>query len=561
MIRTSIRLSVYLFLICCALMPLMAQSAASANSVVPGMVKFAGTLNDVNGKPITGTVGVTFLLYAEQTGGAPLWMETQNVQADKTGHYSVMLGSATSHGIPAQAFAAGEARWLGVQPSDQAEQPRVVLASVPYALKALDAETLGGRPASSFLRASAAGAKGGSPAQAPPADQPNEIVCASGTACRKGFVPLFATHGGSAKVKDSIVRQDGTTVTVAGDESVDGNIGSGGDIAVGGTVNVSRDVNATGFVEARGVLGDTQSTGNGTTAVSGVAAASGDAGSTFGVVGQSNSDNGRGVFGFAGGAFGVGVIGEVDTGGVGVVGKALTGSPSGQGVVGESFGTQIDANGFGPDGVDGISHSDLGAGVGAVNTAGGDGLFAQSSTGFAAFFLGDVDVDGTLSKAAGSFKIDHPLDPANKYLYHSFVESPDMMNIYNGIVTLDADGAVAVQLPDWFGSLNRDYRYQLTAIGAAAPNLHIARKVENNAFKIAGGQPGMEVSWQVTGIRQDAYANAHRIPLEQAKPERERGLYLHPELFGVSPEKSIGAVHHAIAKSTPESAQPRIPTR
>ena len=90
---------------------MMAQRAAR-DSVVPDMVKFTSTLNDINGKPLTGTVGVTFLLYKEQTGGAPLWMETQNVQADKNGHYSVLLGSATSHGLPAEAFAVGEARWL-----------------------------------------------------------------------------------------------------------------------------------------------------------------------------------------------------------------------------------------------------------------------------------------------------------------------------------------------------------------------------------------------------------------------------------------------------------------
>ena len=127
MTRTSVRLPVCLLLICCAL-PLMAQQSASADNVVPAMVKFTGTLNDVDGKPLTGTVGVTFLLYKEQSGGAPLWMETQNVKADKNGHYSVMLGSATSHGMPQEAFAVGEARWLAVQPSGQAEQARVALA-------------------------------------------------------------------------------------------------------------------------------------------------------------------------------------------------------------------------------------------------------------------------------------------------------------------------------------------------------------------------------------------------------------------------------------------------
>ena len=122
-----------------------------------------------------------------------------------------------------------------------------------------------------------------------------------------------------------------------------------------------------------------------------------------------------------------------------------------------------------------------------------------------------VDVVGTLSKGGGSFKIDHPLDPANKYLYHSFVESPDMMNIYNGNITTDGDWLATVMLPDWFEALNRDFRYQLTVIGQFAQAI-VAGKVANNQFSIQTDKPNVEVSWQVTGIRQDAYANAHRIP-------------------------------------------------
>src|SRR5262249_19081734 len=216
---------------------------------------------------------------------------------------------------------------------------------------------------------------------------------------------------------------------------------------------------------------------------------------------------------------------------------------SGQGVWGESFGIENSPNGFGPDGVDGISHNDLGSGVVGVNTAGGDGLFAQSTRGFAAFFLGDVDVDGNLSKAGGSFKIDHPLDPANKYLYHSFVESPDMMNIYNGNVTTDGQGRAVVELPEWFEALNRDFRYQLTVIGQFAQAI-VASKMANHSFTIQTDKPNVEVSWQVTGIRQDAWANAHRIPVEELKPDKERGLYLHPELFGAPAENSIPAAHH-----------------
>ena len=113
-----------------------------------------------------------------------------------------------------------------------------------------------------------------------------------------------------------------------------------------------------------------------------------------------------------------------------------------------------------------------------------------------------------------------------------------MMNIYNGIVVLDKRGQAWVQLPEWFDALNRDCRYQLTAIGGPGPNLYIAQEVSGNRFKIAGGRAGMKVSWQLTGIRQDAYANAHRIQVEESKPTTERGTYLHPELF---PDKTAVA--------------------
>ena len=153
---------------------------------------------------------------------------------------------------------------------------------------------------------------------------------------------------------------------------------------------------------------------------------------------------------------------------------------------------------------------------------------------------GNVHVVGTLSKASGSFKIDHPLDPANKYLYHSFVESPDMMNIYNGNVVTDKRGLATIELPDWFEALNRDFRYQLTVIGQFAQAI-VVQKVKNNHFTIKTSKPGVEVSWQVTGIRQDAYANAHRIRVEEVKPPAEQGHYLHPELFGAGPEKAVHA--------------------
>jgi hypothetical protein len=182
--------------------------------------------------------------------------------------------------------------------------------------------------------------------------------------------------------------------------------------------------------------------------------------------------------------------------------------------------------------------------------------------GYAGYFYGNVFVKGTLSKAGGSFKIDHPLDPANKYLSHSFVESPDMKNIYDGVVTLDAKGEAVVALPDWFEPLNQDFRYQLTAIGAPGPNLYIAKEIQGNSFSIAGGAAGMKISWQVTGIRQDAWANAHRIPVEEDKPATERGTYLHPAEQGQPESKGVDypqiqqMKQHAAAVTEQSEAQP-----
>ena len=135
-----------------------AQVSAGPGSVtgsnagsVPHLVKFSGTVRDDQGRLQSGIVGITFSLYKDQDGGAPLWLETQNVQADANGHYTVMLGVTSSEGLPMDFFTSNEARWVGVQPQGQSEQPRILLVSTPYALKAADADTLGGKPASAFL--------------------------------------------------------------------------------------------------------------------------------------------------------------------------------------------------------------------------------------------------------------------------------------------------------------------------------------------------------------------------------------------------------------------------
>jgi hypothetical protein len=111
-----------------------------------------------------------------------------------------------------------------------------------------------------------------------------------------------------------------------------------------------------------------------------------------------------------------------------------------------------------------------------------------------------------------------------------------MMNVYNGNVVLDENGEASIEMADWFDALNRDFRYHLTPIGAPGPNLHIAQEMIERTFRIAGGTPGMKVSWQVTGIRQDPFANENRIQVEAVKEDFNKGKYIHPREW----EKALG---------------------
>ena len=268
------------------------------------------------------------------------------------------------------------------------------------------------------------------------------------------------------------------------------------------------------------------------------------------VYGKSEIDGGTGVYGAASitahnGVYGIhspsGNSGLLGHGSYGAYGRSSGGNYGYLG--GSDYGVYGYHSGSGNWGYIGQST----CGIFGINDGTGNfgwlghnasGVRGYSPDGVAGRFSGDVEISGTLSKGAGSFKIDHPLDPENKYLSHSFVESPDMKNVYDGMVQLDANGEAWVELADWFEVLNKDFRYQLTCIGGFA-TVYVAEEISGNRFKIAGGNPGMKVSWQVTGIRQDRYANAHRIPVEEEKPPEDQSYYLHPDLYGKPEEKSV----------------------
>lgn len=296
-----------------------------------------------------------------------------------------------------------------------------------------------------------------------------------------------------------------------------------------------------------------------------------NASSDTGTAVQGVSDRGTGVSGGAGFG-GVGVSGISSQGnsispGIGV----LAVSDNGSAVNARSInGEGVRASSTSAIGVHGTSHSNVGvwgectdfsfgvvgrapnAGIAAFNPNNNHAAYLASDC-CAAWLTGDVVVTGKLFKGGGGFQIDHPQYPETKYLSHSFVESSEMKNVYDGAVIADGNGESLVELPEWFEAVNRELRYQLTPVGTGAPDLHIQEEVKNNRFRIAGAKPGQKVCWQVTGVRHDLWANANRIIVEADKPVSERDHYLHPDLHGVDAEKSIARVRH------PEQSAKRHP--
>jgi hypothetical protein len=244
-----------------------------------------------------------------------------------------------------------------------------------------------------------------------------------------------------------------------------------------------------------------------------------DANTIFGV---GNQD--LGVYGSSNTA---GVMGG-SVGGIGVVGYNKNSSFAATTGVGNSYGIYGNAQTVG------------GATV-PTTRYGIYGFASGATTNYAGYFSGNVQITGSIAKGSGTFKIDHPLDPENKYLYHSFVESPDMMNIYNGNITTDAKGYATVELPGYFDALNKDFRYQLTVIGTFAQAI-VKEKVKGNKFVIQTNEPNVEVSWMVTGVRHDKYADAHRVVAEVDKEPELKGYYLHAKEWGVSQDRSMDAV-------------------
>jgi hypothetical protein len=421
---------------------------------VPRLVKFGGVVKDEGGHARTGVVGVTFAIYKDQEGGVPLWLETQNVQADSKGNYKVLLGSTKLDGLPAELFTSNEARWMGVQPEGQGEQPRVLFASVPYALKAADAETLGGKPISAFQLVTPRSSNGtATQGVLPASEQANEITCSGGTACKAAFIPKFSSNGGSASVNDSIISQIGSVVTVTGEV-----VGQTGFFRSGtnGTIFQATQTNSTSGSAIGGVAEGTSGIGvqgAGVTGVLGQALSNGigveGTLGSVGVKGQSPIANGLGVWGEADASTGTnnGVFGEIfsttsDAAGVLGVSNASSGTTYGVRGINSSSG-QFAA------GVEGENFSTTGVTfglVGSTSSTNGIGAVAlgvgESSTGFKLIGCCPAGVWGdTSSNAGGATALAGTADDARAI----YLENNSPSGIPTAFMLQDAAGKLALQ--------------------------------------------------------------------------------------------------------------------
>jgi hypothetical protein len=439
----------------------------------------------VSGSPASGNYDFTFTLFDAATGGNQVGSTiTVLTQTLSVGTFTVVLNFLSN------SFQ-GDARWLqiGVRPSGDPTftvlSPRQAITAAPYALS-----------------------------------------------LRPGAVINGASGGPTLSVTNTSGNGLNGSSTGSGSAGVYGSNVNGSGYGVYGYSSAASGTGVFGSAAGTGVLG-TSTSGKGmygtSTSGYGVYGATGGASPSAGVYGSSTAANGIGVQG----------VGDNGPQAKGVYGT----SSDGWGVYGFSSG----ANGVGVRGV----NDDLGAGVlgdggfyGVYGTGftgvygfsvGGTGVYGSTGNvngNYAGYFSGNVNVTGSCCAAGmGTSRLDDPLDPTNKYLTQALVESPDLKNIYDGNVTTDAKGEATVALPNYVEALNQDFRYQLTVVGQFAQAI-VSSEINNNRFTIRTDKPNLKVSWQVTGIRHDPYAEHHPIQVEQEKTGAERGMYLYPKEYG-----------------------------
>ncbi len=506
-----------------------------ADAQAPSAFNYQGIARSTSGAPLSGTlIGMRLTIHDLTAGGSIAYQETQTATTNSFGLYTTSIGSGT---VTAGTF--GSINWgtgakfleVEIDPAGGTAYTSAgtsQLLSVPYAVYA-NTVGMGGDVTGTNNAATVTKILGNNISATAPTDgqsltwnagtsswtPANSGVSGTGTA---NYVPVFTS---ATAIGNSIIYQNPAAGNRIG---INNGISNHGLVAIKTTsdttalyINQSSTPGTGGYGVERIEYtspGDTKRTGILSTMIRSISDVNG--------IGVEGAGNYEGLYG----------LGEAS-------------STSG----GNCFGAEGDTyySGNYSVGVAGFGSNYTGT---APHVYGVYGTATGGTSNYAVYSDGAMHVNGAISKLSGTFKIDHPLDPENKYLSHSFVESPDMMNIYNGNVTTDASGKATVTLPDYFEALNMDFRYQMTVIGQPA-QVYVSKEISSNQFEITTDKPNVKVSWQVTGVRHDAWADAHRVVPEQEKETFNKGLYMAPKEYGKSDDLKIGTVKSRHSKDDP----------
>ena len=496
---------------------LFAFTVQVAHGQVPQLINFQANIDGLE----ESSAAVIFEIYDAPTNGVRLWFEVYSSLPVTNGRIQALLGSQSDSPLSPAIFQDGD-RYIQITVNGEVLNPRTQLTSVAYAMRAAVADSLS---ISTPVVTSFNDLSGDVSISA----GENIVITPDGQNLRIDATAVTTSGGVSSlnSLTGPVALEEGANVTItpSGQNLIIDSQGDGVGVAslnsLSGSISLLEGNNIDIVTEGQNLrISASSSVGVGPELTLGPAG-------SLEIKTESNNDAiTMGDFFNIGGS----ITAHTSNGGMGAqIWGILTGddSETGDPLRGGSLATFKEAGG-GNDGTvwirsNGFSETNAWGVMSIRNSSGNNSIFMNGKDG-------NLSITGNLAKGSGSFKIDHPLDPTNKYLSHSFVESPDMMNVYNGNILLDEAGEAWVELPEWFESLNTDFRYQLTCVGGYAP-VYIAEKIEDNKFKIAGGIEGLEISWQVTGIRNDPYAKLNRIQVEEEKEDHERGTYMHPKAY------------------------------
>lgn len=508
----------------------------TAAAQLPRTISFQGALTGADGKPLTGPHTLAISLYDTETLGAPIFTESHGVELTN-GIFNLLIGSHDP--LPGD-IVFDKAYWLGVMVDGQPElAPRMPLTAVPYAINAAHADRAEGAVWST-LSDTASNLRGGAVNSINGRKGAVTIVGAGSArvTAANGTITISGTGGSVGELQNTdtalvIADAQGPTVTL--------NIRDGGirrDHLRDLSVNVMKVSTGTPPAERGKALMSTgieipiwgyptaadlilpfyrsmtmneipfalQNMGAGTTAL-------------FSSHDATTTNPALDVFTWGRGSAARFLARNTNGASSAITAHNASLSSSAFGVVASSAGGTA---------VLGFRTNDERYELGALGTPFA-AVYGESNPGneerkasLAGLFIGDVvvegnlTIDGTVSTPGSIARIDHPLDPANRYLDHALVESSEMLNVYSGTAVLDASGEAVVRLPEWFEAATADHRYQLTCVGGYAP-VYVGSEVRGNVFTIAGGRPGLRVSWQITGVRNDRQSREQRFEVEVEK--------------------------------------------